>query len=50
MDEFIGVTYIVSYDSKQRIDETLVFIESMGGDLADVLFKIVKWLLTNKLI
>lgn len=45
-----SVTYIVSYDSKQRIDETLVFIESMGEDLADVLFKIVEWLLTNELI
>lgn len=43
-------TYIVSYDSKERIDEELTFIQSMGEDLADVLFKIVKWLLTNKLI
>lgn len=45
-----GVTYIIFYDSKQRIDETLIFIESMGEDLANVLFKIVEWLLTNKLI
>lgn len=43
-------TYIVSYDSKLRLDEELVFIESMGEDLADVLFKIIEWLLTNKLI
>lgn len=45
-----GDTYIVSYDSKQRIDEELVFIESTGEDLADVLFKVIEWLLTNKLI
>lgn len=43
-------TYIVSYDSKQRTDEELVFIQSMGEDLADVLFKLIEWLLTNKLI
>ena len=41
--------YIVSYDSKERNDIPN-FVHSMGDDLADVLFKIVKWLLTNKLI
>lgn len=45
-----GCTYNVFYESKQRIDEELVFIQSMGEDLADVLFKITEWLLTNKLI
>lgn len=43
-------TYIVSYDSKLRLDERLVFIDSMGEDLANVLFKVIEWLLTNKLI
>lgn len=42
-------TYIVSYDSKER-DDIPNYIHSMGDDLADVLFKIVEWLLTNKLI
>lgn len=41
--------YIVSYDSKER-DGIPNYIHSMGDDLADVLFKIVEWLLTNKLI
>lgn len=41
--------YIVCYDSKER-DDIPNFIHSMGDDLADVLFKVIEWLLTNKLI
>lgn len=43
-------TYNVYYESRERTDEELVFTQSIGTDLADVLFKIVEWLLTNKLI
>ena len=43
-----GCTYTVSYYSKDRIN--LNFIDAMGEDLADVLFKVIEWLLTNKLI
>lgn len=43
-------TYTISYYSKERIDEVLNFIDAMGEDLADVLFKIIEWLLTNKFI
>lgn len=43
-------TYNVYYESRERTDEELVFTQSLGTDLADVLFKIVEWLLTNKLI
>lgn len=41
--------YIVSYDSKEK-DDIPNFIHSMGDDLADVLFKVIEWLLINKLI
>lgn len=43
-------TYNVYYESRERTDEELVFTQSIGTDLSDVLFKIVEWLLTNKLI